>query len=171
MAKLTKKSTFQELAEQLRGAATSPIRHALWTDFPEGYAGFRRQRSEANQKTLADRKMHSLGDLLTPEGELALLHLDAVGQKSIMALQRFFTEKGFKPDWPMTDRAREYYSEKASRIRQERGVGLSLPRAIEDADKQYAARTGEPVGEFSRKIKENTQAQKEGARLKGRRTL
>jgi hypothetical protein len=171
MAELTKESTLQELAEELRGAATSPVRRALWTDFPEGYAGYRRQRSEVNQKRLAEYKIHTLGDLLTPDGSRALLNLEGVGGKSLMALQRFFTENGFEPDWPMVDQSREYHRENASRIRQGRGAGLSLTRAIEEADKQYAAKTGEPVGEFSRKIKENTQAQKEGARLKGRRTL
>jgi hypothetical protein len=48
---------------------------------------------------------------------------------------------------------------------------LNLTDALEEANEQYAAKTGKPVGEFSKKVKENTEAQEKGARLKGRRTL
>ncbi len=89
----------------------------------------------------------------------------------MMALQPFLAERGLSTDWPMSDRVRQHYREEASRIRIGRGHGLSLERALEEADKQYAAKTGKPVGDFSRKITENTRAQEEGARLKGRRTL
>ena len=169
MAELTKDSRIQELAEELGGAA-GPIRHALWSNYPEGFLGDR-TRSDRNQRRLAESRIYSLGDLLTRDGEGALYRLQGVGPKSMMALQTFLVERGLSTDWPMTDRVRQHYREKASRIRTGRGHGLSLERALEEADKQYASRTGEPMGAFSRKIKENTKAQEEGARLKGRRTL
>jgi hypothetical protein len=169
MAELTKESSVQELAAELRSGATGPVRHALWADYPEGSYGDR--SSKPNQKRLAEGKIHSVGDLLTPEGEKALYRLSGTGRKSMMAVQSFLVERGLNPDWPMTDGARRHDQEETTRIRTGRGHGLNLDRAIEEADKQYAAKTGKPVGEFSRKIKENTKAQEDGARLKGRRTL
>jgi hypothetical protein len=170
MAELTKESSIQELVKELRRAGTGPIRNALWSDYPEGFVGDR-TKGAGNQKWLAERKIRSVGDLLTPEGEMTLYCLQGVGSKSMMALQPFLAERGLSPDWPMTDRTRQHYREKASHIRTGRGAGLSLERALEEADKQYAMKTGEPVGDFSRKLAENTRAQQEGARLKGRRTL
>lgn len=170
MAELTKESSIQELAAELPSGATGPVRLALYADYPKGWLGDRRKVKQ-NQKSLAKDKMHSVGDLLTPEGEWALYRLEGTGRKSMMAVQSFLLERGLKPDWPITDGVRQHDQEEASRIRTGRGHGLSLDRAIEEADKQYAAKTRKPVGEFSRKIKENTKAQEDGARLKGRRTL
>jgi hypothetical protein len=170
MSELTKESSIQELAAELRSGATGPVRHALWADYPKGWLGNKR-KVDNNQKSLAKDKIHSVGDLLTPEGELALYRLEGTGRKSIMAVQSFLAERGPKPDWPLTDGVRRHDQEEATRIRTGRGHGLSLERAIEEADKQYAAKTGKPVGEFSKRIKENTKAQEDGARLKGRRTL
>ncbi len=110
-------------------------------------------------------------DLLTPEGEEALYMLNGSGPKSMTALKQFLTERGFGPDWPMMDRHRDHESKDASRIKLGRGKGLNLDRAVEEADRQYAARTGKPVGDFSKKLTENIEAQEKGARLKGRRTL
>jgi hypothetical protein len=160
MGELTKESSIPELVDELRPTATGPVRRALWTAY-----------SEAPRKKFAEGKMHSVGDLLTPEGEKALYRLSGTGRKSMMAVQSFLVERGLNPDWPMTDGTRRHDQEETTRIRTGRGHGLSLERAIEEADKQYAAKTGEPVGEFSRKIKENTKALEDGARLKGRRTL
>ena len=89
----------------------------------------------------------------------------------MMALQSFFAEKGFNTDWPQTDRVRERFHEQKSYVRGGRGHALNLEAALEEADKLHAIKTGKPVGEFSRKIEENTAAQENGARLKGRRTL
>ena len=147
-----------------------PVRHAFWSDFPKEFIGDRK-KSVANQKILAEHKIHSLGDVLTPEGEYALYSLQGTGIKSLMALQRFLTDNGFSTDWPKTESIREQSRERSSRIKLGRGPGLSLERAIEEADRQYAARKGKPVGEFSRKLLENIEAQEKGARLKGRRTL
>ena len=159
MADLTKDSSILDLAKELRDFTLGPVRVALVSE------------SNGNQKRLAADNVHSLGDLLTPAGEKTLYLLAGSGPKSMMALQGFLTEKGFGTDWPRTEEARERSREKTFHVKGGRGHGLSLKGAIEEADKQYAAKTGEPVGEFSRKIAENTEAQKDGARLKGRRTL
>jgi hypothetical protein len=154
MAGLTRESSIQELAVQAPNAV-------LWKAL----------HSDSNRQILAERNMQSVGDLLTPEGEVALFRLIGTGQKSMRALYAFLTEHGLSPDWPGVDRNQQHDREEATRIRTDRGHGLNLERAIEEADKQYAARTGETVGDFSRKIKENTKAVEDGARLKGRRTL
>jgi len=86
------------------------------------------------------------------------------------AMYTFLADRGLTPNWPGAEAYQKHVQKEATRIRTGRGHGLNLDRAIEEADKQYAARTGEPVGDFSRKIKENTKAQEDGARLKGRRT-
>jgi hypothetical protein len=171
MPTLTRESRIQEVAEALHGRALSPLRHALWSTSGERSGSHESLADRINPKKLAEHQIASLGDLLTPEGEQALRSLVGAGPKSMIAMQDFLTEKGLSPEWPATDRAREHSHEKAMRIRRNRGAGLNLTDAIEEADRQHAARTGEPVGEFSRKIKENAKAQEAGARLKGRRTL
>lgn len=169
MAELTKESSIQELAKALGGRGTGLVRLALWSDYPERFVGDR--RGAANTEMLAQRGIHNLGGLLTPDGEKAIWSLGRTGPKSILAFQTFLNEKGFDTDWPIADAYRNIEGETASRIRVGRGKGLSLERAVEEADKQYAAKTGKPVGEFSKKLKENIEAQEKGARLKGRRTL
>jgi hypothetical protein len=79
-------------------------------------------------------------------------------------LHSFLHENGFSPEWPRTERNR---ADPASRVSR----NLNLTHALEEGDHRHAMKTGEPAGEFSRKIKENTNAQEDGARLKGRRTL
>ena len=147
MSELTKDSTILELGREAPGTR---LRNALMSD--------------SNQKRLAERKMRSVGDLLTPEGELALFCLAGTGRRTMSVLHSFLYEKGFGPDWPHTEAMQVDPAFRLSRT-------LNLTRALEEADHQYAIKTGEPVGEFSRKIKKNTQAQEDGARLKGRRTL
>lgn len=171
MAELTKDSTIQELVTALPSRGDiNRFRHALWWEYLEDFKGDR-STTDKNYRMLVERKVHSLGDLLTPNGELALLRLEGTGPKSMIALQLFLTEKGFSTDWPMMARYREHHGEKATHVYRNKGTGFNLSRAIEEADKRHTIKTGEPVGAFSRKIEENTKAQEEGARLKGRRTL
>ena|SRR5579884_2896266 len=137
MAELTRDSSIQELANEYSGRFSVKLFGVL----------------NSNQEHLAKRNIHSLGDLLTREGERELYSLGGIGEKTMAALHSFLSEKGFTPDWPPYSRA------------------VNFAGVVEDADMHYAAKTGEPVGEFSRKIKENTEALRTGARLKGRRTL
>jgi len=153
MVTLTKESTFQELgneAFELEGHTGGIICRAL--------------SSAQNQNYLTEHNRHKLGDLLTPGGEMALFGLQGLGRQSITALHSFLFERGFSPDWPSTENRLD---EPASRISRRH----NLTDALEEADQQYAAKTGKPVGDFSKKIEENIRAQERGARLKGRNTL
>jgi len=153
MAKLTKNSTIQEVAaeaSELRGHSGRAVYKAL--------------KSTKNQMLLADHNIHNLGDLLTPHAERILFRLEGTGRPSITVLQSFLFGKGFTPEWPHTESKR---TESGSRLSR----SVDLAHALEEADEQYSTKTGKPVGEFSKKIKENTEAQEKGARLKGRRTL
>ena len=147
MVKLTKTSAISDLAQQ----APNPAVYTALT-------------AADNQSRLIDRNINSLGELLTPDGEGALYALRGMGKQSMIALRSSLYNKGFTPDWPRTEAAQ---IDPASKIIHT----LNLNQALELADQQYAIKTGEPAGEFSQKIRENTKAQQDGARLKGRRTL
>ena|SRR5579871_1533883 len=86
MADLTKDSTIQELAHELSSGTMCRV---LW--------------SEDNQARLAGRGVHSVGDLLTPDGEAALISLTGTGPKSMADLHSFLSGKGFSPQWPQTE--------------------------------------------------------------------
>jgi len=120
--------------------------------------------SKKNQASLAAAGLHSVGELLTPEGENALLRLEGMGQRLMIRLHTSLLDNGFYPDWPSTGKKR---IESGSELTH----SFSLERAIVEADCQHAIKTGGTPGEFSRKVTENTKAQEDGARLKGRRTL
>ena len=147
MPALTKDSPILELG---REAPNTRLRNAF--------------RLDRNLERLAERNMRSVGDLLTPEGEMALFMLDGTGKSTMSALHSFLYEQGFSPNWPYTQASQVSPSSHLSRT-------LSLTDALKQADEHYTIKAGEPVGEFSRKIQKNTQAQQDGARLKGRRTL
>ena len=86
MAELTKDSTIHELAQELSSGTMCRV---LW--------------SAENRERLAGRNAHSVGDLLTPEGETALYSLPGTGPKSMAELRSFLSEKGFRPQWPQTE--------------------------------------------------------------------
>jgi hypothetical protein len=147
MADLSERSTITVLA---RAAPNPAIYNAL--------------NDADNQNYLSECNIHSLENLLTPEGERALYGLRGMGKQSMIVLHSFLYEKGFAPHWPHTE---------AIQVGRASGLSptLDLTRAVEAADQQYAIKTGNPVGVFSQKIQENTKAQQDGARLQGRRTL
>jgi hypothetical protein len=117
-----------------------------------------------NQEKLAALSMHKVGDLLTPAGEAAVLSLRKMGPALMMRLHAALLDNGFYPNWPNIEERRFKSGSLLS-------PSFNLAGAIEAADSQHALKTGGPPGEFSRKIMENTKAQEDGARLKGRRTL
>lgn len=147
MVDLSKDSNIQQLAKEIPDKRTY---HILVVD--------------SNQKRLADNNVHSVGDLITPDGERAFSLLPGTGRKSRHALYSFLWEMGFSPDWPYTQAA---LADPGSQICR----NLNLTGALDEADKQHAMKTAEPVGSFQKRIQENTEAQEKGARLKGRRTL
>lgn len=104
MATLTKESGIKELVESLHGPGTSPARIALWATYAENDKS---AQERINRQRFAEGNLKSLGDLLTPEGEAALRSLVGTGPKSMIALQRFLSEKGFETDWPTTTRQRD----------------------------------------------------------------
>jgi hypothetical protein len=114
MSELTKDSTILELGREAPGTR---LCNALMSD--------------SNQELLAERNMRSVGDLLTPEGELALFRLAGTGRRTMSVLHSFLYEKGFSPDWPHTEAMRLDPASRLSRT-------LNLTRALEEADHQYA---------------------------------
>jgi hypothetical protein len=70
MVALTKTSTISDLAEE----APNP-------------AVYRALNAADNHSRLADRDIHSLGELLTPEGERALYALRGMGKPSMIVLR------------------------------------------------------------------------------------
>ena len=146
---------------------TAPILRAVW----EGTEACPNERGVASRARFAQENILVLADLLTRQGERSINRLPKVGPTAMMDFQSYLNDKGFETDWPTTDSHRARSEEFDSRIRLDHGRGLSLERAIEQADKFYAAKTGEEVGTFSRKVRENSKAQENGARLKGRSSL